>query len=201
MALPFLNSQFYMLMKSKKYSKNTQKNNSRAPIILLVCVAAVALAVGGWYFFYRDSAQQTDNVTTPANDPNFDQGGERNPTTESVPRDGGVVDTSGEDSQNDNANSSVSSKSGKITVFQPAKNATLHSGATLSGTAKINTVSYRLIDDKVGVIGSGSLKVKNGKFSGRFSFNSNGSEGRLDIFNQLEDGREVDVIEIPVRFK
>lgn len=189
-------------MKSKKYSKNTRKSkNRKLPIILIVCAIVAACAAGGWYFFYRNAAPQTDNVTTPADDPNFDEGGERNPSTESIPRDGGVVDTSGEDIQNSNTNSSISSKSGKITVFQPAENAILNNGASLIGTAKVNTVSYRLIDDKVGVIGSGSLRVKNGKFSGRFSFSSNGREGRLDVFNQLDDGREVDVVEIPVRFK
>lgn len=191
-----------------RYSKKSPKKTSRRiPIIILVTLIVVGSAsIGGWYFFVREDAATSTIDTiegpgeTPAEDPNFEGGSERQPT-ESVPRDGGVVDTSGRGTSGEDQGRSISSKSGKITVYQPAANSVLKNGATLSGKAKVSTISYRLIDDKVGVIGTGTLKVVGGKFSGTFSFSSNGTEGRLDVFNQLSDGREVDVVEIPVRFK
>lgn len=186
-----------------KYTKkSSKKTNSRLPLIILGLLIAGSLAgIGSWYLFIRDNATNPENISTPADDPNFSDGEERNPNTESVPRDGGVVDTSGEDSNENENSAGITSSSGKITVYQPAANALLNDGASLSGKAKVSMVSYRLIDDKIGVIGTGTLKVVNGKFSGKFSFSSGGNEGRLDIFNQLSDGREVDIVEIPVRFK
>lgn len=95
----------------------------------------------------------------------------------------------------------ISSETGEITVYSPTKNSRVTSGAIISGTSSLSEVEYRIIDSTSGVIATGSLTVKNGKFSGKINFNNNATEGRIDLFATRPDFREYSNIEIPVRFR
>ncbi len=93
-----------------------------------------------------------------------------------------------------------SSASGVITVKLPTSNSTLQSGDTLTGTASVNLVQYRLIDSQVGVISQGPINVVNGNFTAAINFKSNGSSGRLDVFTADSSGRESNEVQIPINF-
>lgn len=184
-----------MAMYTTKTRRKQKKSFTKYAVLGLVLLAAAAAV-----FFYT---QRDTTKSVPVSDPNFTDGTERDPSpTKGDSSEGGIIDTSDRTPapSGDTASASVSA-SGKTTVYQPTSNSVLTSGSTISGKTSNNNISYRLIDDKTGVIGTGSLKVVNGRFSGRFEFNSSGAEGRLDIFSTLSNGKEIDVVEIPVRFK
>jgi len=193
------------MYKIKKSTKN--KRSSRLPLLLAVAAVVVVAGLGFLYYRNQQDKKPSDekevvaaNLESPVPDEN---GGETTPkqapTNTGSSRDGGAVDTGGQDATN--SGQSTSSASGNITVYSPSPDSVVKSGGTLSGAAKVSTVNYRLIDDKIGVIGTGILKVVSGRFSGRFEFQSGGQAGRLDVFRTLSDGREVDVVEIPVRYQ
>ncbi|GEM_PF-2380588 len=190
-------------MKTYNYrAPRKTKNNKRFVMFFTIFMIAI-IVLGGWWFWTRRNANSTAEINAPAADSDFKEGTPRT-VTESVARDGGIIDDADKPNKTKpqtDTSSSISSSSGNITVNQPAKNTLLDNDATISGSSKVGTISYRLIDDKIGVIGTGTLKVVSGKFSGTFSFSSNGSEGRVDVFRTLADDTEVDVVEIPVRFK
>lgn len=188
--------------------KNNRRNKRKVPKKLLVVVLAALLIAGAVFAFYRyqdqNKATPTDQKETVASNVQEEEtptSPTKTPTTTTTKstRDGGAIDNNGEGvSATDQA---IKSASGRITVYSPTTNSVVRSGGTLTGASSLSSVNYRLIDDQVGVIGSGVLKVVNGKFSGTFSFNSAGKEGRLDVFRMLDDGREVDTVEIPVRYQ
>lgn len=92
------------------------------------------------------------------------------------------------------------STTGVITVQQPLVDSTVAPGFTLSGTASVSSVQYRLIDDKVGVISQAIINVVNGKFSANINFKSYGSTGRLDVFSTDPNGKEINEVQINVNF-
>lgn len=125
---------------------------------------------------------------------------EKTPTTgNSVP--GGATDTNGSASAQTSPGQWTVAASGALTVKQPLPNAALQSGDTLSGSAKVSTVSFRLIDNQVGVISQGTLNVVNGNFSGNLNFTSHSSTGRLDVFSTDDQGVEINEVQISVSFK
>lgn len=188
--------------------KNNRRNKRKVPKKLLIVVLAALLIAGAVFAFFRYQDQNkvtpTDQKETVASNEQEEEtptSPTKTPTTTTTKstRDGGAVDNNGEGvSATDQPSKSAS---GRITVYSPTTNSVVRSGGTLTGASSLSSVNYRLIDDQVGVIGSGVLKVVNGKFSGTFSFNSAGKEGRLDVFRMLDDGREVDTVEIPVRYQ
>jgi len=110
-----------------------------------------------------------------------------------------VTDNNGEIQSKDN--NPISSSDGGITIYTPLKSSLLKSGQEIAGTTSIPRVNYRVIDDRTGVIATGSLKVVEGKFSGSLNFSTAATEGRIDIFATRADGTEYSNLEIPVRFK
>jgi hypothetical protein len=92
------------------------------------------------------------------------------------------------------------SASGVITVKLPASNTTLQPGGTLTGSATINQVQYRLTDNQVGVISEGPINVVGGNFTASINFTTHGSSGRLDVFSTEPNGREINEVQIPVNF-
>ncbi len=129
-------------------------------------------------------------VVTPAKDP----------ATTASTTEGGAKDTSGSTSASTDPSKWVVSQSGNITVKQPVANASLKNGGVLSGSSKLNTVNFRLIDSDVGVIAQGTLTVVNGNFSGILSFTPHASTGRLDVFSTDPQGVELNEVQISVRF-
>jgi hypothetical protein len=92
------------------------------------------------------------------------------------------------------------SDSGVITVKLPGSNSTIQPGATLTGAASVGQVQYRLTDDRVGVISEGPVSVVNGNFTASINFTTHSSSGRLDVFSTEANGREINEVQIPVRF-
>lgn len=186
-----------------KIKKSSQKNRKRTVLIVCALVAVLFAIAFGLYQLNNNRGNkdksQVENTKDNVVENEEVNAQEKAPVSSGSKKDGGAVDTGGQDSVA--SSSGLSSSSGKITVYNPIKNSVVTTGDVVSGTSSRNIVSYRLIDDKVGVIASGSLKVVNKKFSGKFDFSSTGSEGRLDIFYALNDGQEIDVVEVPVRFK
>lgn len=172
--------------------------------ILLLLLAGGAVY---WWHFVRTPA--TKQITkagnfssnnAPANSAN-NPAPKKSPTSSNTQRTiSGSTDTNGQATANTNSSQWITSASGNITVEQPIANATIQSGTTLSGTAKVSTVNYRLVDDSVGVISEGTLNVVNGKFSGNLNFTPHSSGGRLDVYSTAPNGAELNEIEIAVNF-
>lgn len=183
----------------KSYKIKSSKQNKKTGIIVLLLFSA-GIIIGGIFYINEKKSQSPDIKDSEQTSQNEKVNSETSKEPAATPaRDGGALDTGGQDSTPSGVSSS--SESGKITVYQPSPNQLLTSGTVISGASSYSEISYRIIDDNIGVVGQGSLKVVNGKFSGTFSFSSSGQEGRLDVFRALEDGREIDIIEIPVRYK
>ncbi len=184
-----------------KYSNKKQsKSRSRTPMLVLL---ALVLLAGGVFAYFQltgnDDSVANDEPESIVADPEFSDGTDREPATTPA-RDGTIREDDGSDDESsDNTAEPITSDSGNISVTSPQPNDQLSSGDRLTGNASVSQVQYRLIDNNMGVIASGSLSVTDGQFSGRFEFNSQGSEGRLDIFSYDEDGIERDQVEIDVR--
>jgi cytoskeletal protein RodZ len=174
----------------------------------IITVVVVALVVGGgllWWFRYRIPTTrivtQAGNIpkSTPTSSASTPPP-KKQPTDNAGRNISGGTDTNGQTSTNTNSSQWITSKSGNITVEQPIANATMQSGSVLSGTTKISTVHFRLIDNAVGVISEGTLSVVNGKFSGDLNFKPHSSAGQLDVFSTDANGVEINEIQIAVKF-
>ena len=113
---------------------------------------------------------------------------------------GGAINTNGQNNSLTPQGSWTSSSSGLIILHQPVNNSTLSNGAVINGTAKVSTVNYTLIDNKVGVISQGSLNVVNGVFSGKMIFSPQSNTGRLDVYSTNQQEVQLNEIEINVNF-
>ena len=170
--------------------------------IIIVGTIVALLAVGGTLYALNakkndDTAKTTSTSETAQSD--YTGGAARPNDSEGVPQ-GGAVDTQGSGASN--TPGGISSESGVITVQQPLKDNVIASGVVVAGKASgLDNVQYRLIDDQVGVLAQGALKVKDGAFSGTLQFTPRASSGRLDIFSYDSTGKEINTIEINVRFK
>lgn len=92
------------------------------------------------------------------------------------------------------------SSSGNITIKLPSANSVIKSGVVVGGSANVEKVQYRLIDNSVGVISQGFISVVNGTFSASISFQSNSTSGRLDVFSTDVSGAELNEVQIAVSF-
>jgi len=90
----------------------------------------------------------------------------------------------------------VQSQSGVITVKNPLINSSFKSGDSLGGSANVNKVQYRLIDNMAGVISQGFINVYNNNFSANISFPYYSNSGRLDVFSTNSNGAEINEVQI-----
>lgn len=169
-------------------------------LIISLAVLLAAGAAGVWYVKYRHTAETAKTTSTSKTaQKDYSDGGDRESNSGGIQK-GGAVDTGGTGVPN--TTSGISSASGLITVGKPLKDALLENGSVIGGTAKdLKQVQYRLIDNQVGVIAEGSLRVVNGAFSGTLQFDPHSASGRLDIFTYTNLSEEENNIEIPVNFK
>lgn len=176
--------------------------------LLLLVVIFATLELTNVTHFLHKSVPATKVVVTagnpttkPVNNSSAGSSTQKtNDTSNSSRTIGGGNDTGGSSVANTPESQWVISKSGNITVKQPVANSKIASGATLSGSAKVDKVSFRLIDDKTGVIAQGTLSVVNGNFSGSLNFTPNSSTGRLDVFSTDAQGVELNEVQIAVSF-
>jgi cytoskeletal protein RodZ len=104
---------------------------------------------------------------------------------------------------NINTNPSLykTSSSGLITLHTPYNNETIESGFPINGTAKVPQVNYILIDNEVGQIAQGSLKVINGKFQGTLNFTPHAASGVLQVYSpNPTNGAEENIINIDINY-
>lgn len=121
-------------------------------------------------------------------------------STNSVAQGGGAVDQNGQATTNTAPSQWITSSSGNITLKQPVANQTFKSGGTLAGSAKIDQVQYRIIDNKVGKIAEGPINVVNGNFSAILKFTTNSTSGRIDVFSYNSSGAEINEVTASINF-
>lgn len=189
----------------------TKKNKAIYYFVVAALLLAISIVI---YFRYIHNASEnptepttvTDNTTkttstSPSAQENYDDAeGEKEPGNSlSENRGSGTIVDSENVATNENP---ISSEDGNTQLYTPAQNDILTSGSVLSGQTKNDNVHFRLIDNKAGVIGTGQLKLNDQRqFSGSFEINNHGTMGRLDIFSIDEQGLEVSLIELSVRFE
>lgn len=198
----------------QKQLSNKKRNIRKVPLIALA-VGVVFVVVIVLIFIKirsdRTKAQVTQNhpasnaQTTsmqPSAQSTFSSGTPRKEATQSNLNEGTVTDNNGVITDTPPESSWTKSQDGaSIIVYTPAQNQVLSSGQTISGSATVSRVNFRLIDNLTGVIAQGSIDVKGGKFSGTFNFSTTASEGRVDVFTANTEGVESNNVAIPVRFK
>ncbi len=170
-------------------------------VIGLVIVVAALVAFGAWRHFHTDTTSETSGNGT-ANTASTKPAKKVPTSNNKAPANaGGATDTNGQTSTTTDPSQWTVSDSGLITVKQPVANATLKSGDSLSGSAKnISKISWRLVDDKVGVIATGDLNVVKGDFSGILHFKPQGNSGHLDVFSTNSRGVEYNEVKIDLSY-
>ena len=194
------------LVKNKKYVNKMVTRNKLSSktkwLILLVVVVIVGLGLT-----YKLMAKPADQVITQAGNPTppgKNNQSVKEDTKKSLSQSdrniGGASDSNGTAGAPTTSNQWIVSKSGNITVKQPLANNLVKPGFVLSGSAKVQPVQFRLIDDKSGVISQGTLNVVSGNFSGTINFTATSSSGRLDVFSVDSQGVELNEVQIAVRY-
>ena len=189
----------------KKYKKLTLILGS-----ILVCALALVVleATNTTHFLHKTSTpgKNTDQTakttsTVPSAQSNFSGNDSEKEPGNSLNENRGsalIEETGGTVAKNNNP---ITSSTGEITIYSPSKNSTVKAGTMLSGTSTLPTVTYRIIDSISGEIATGTLTVKDGKFSGKISFDTTATDGRIDIFATRADFSEYSTVEIPIKFK
>jgi hypothetical protein len=167
-------------------------NTSRKIIILIAIIIVASLAVGVWHVL----SVRTDNTPSVTTHNNQQQSSNTGDMTQ-----GGATDNSGKATTSSPKNQWNISDSGVITLKVPISSAVLQNNGEISGSATIETIYYRLVDNAAGVIAQGSLNVVNGNYSGNLQFTSKSSDGKLVVYSFDNQGREINRVEIPVILK
>lgn len=174
-------------------------------VILSILVLAIA-GTSVWYYFYRSRPQPKQQKTYHATIHQLPNSSSNN-INSSKSLSPGSGANQGSSTNNINSvqittspNQWASSSSGNIVLQDPIANQTISSGFYLIGTANVPTVFYNLLDNQVGVISTNSINVINGKFSAIVNFKSVSQSGRLDVYSTDTNGKEINLIEIPVNF-
>ena len=152
-------------------NKNKRKSNifKSRPLIFTCVIAALIIGTSLAYHFHLfhhtpAATSIVKKVGVPNTNPTPNVSGSssataKTPNTSTVTPTGGSQDTNGTAITTTSPNQWITSQSGNITLKQPVANATLHDGDIISGSAKVNKVNFRLIDNKTGVIAQGTLNI------------------------------------------
>jgi len=190
------------------YKNKKSKSNKKLFYFVIAVLLLVILAFVVYFQFFKDkntnNSEDLNAKTTsiaPTAQENFTEGGDRE-VGEAQDR-GEVVVTDNQGSIDNTPDESqwTSSSTGEITLYSPSKNQVLENDSLISGETTLSDVYFRIIDNVSGVISEGKLSVVSGKFSGKVSFSTTATEGRLDIYSTRSDGAEISNIEVPVLFK
>lgn len=188
----------------------SQKSTSHKIRNIVLAIIVVLLVIGGIYYFRNKNKSLTSNTSKSSQNvskkpkivaatskptPHKSTANNSEPT-------GTVVNNNGKVSNSLPPSSEWTySTNGYITLQQPTNNSVLAPGDTLSGTAKVNNVSFILTDNAVGVIDQGNLSVINGRFSGTLHFTSTSSSGTLQVYYpNPSNGAEEDIININIKY-
>lgn len=182
------------------------KRIHKSSLIKLLAIPIVVLAAGGCWLWYRSEHSPKKIVTagtavTPPVSASSSAAASKALSENNGSRNiGTATDTEGSAATNTSSSQWVTSASGDITVKQPLANSKIGNGSTLSGSAKVGQVHYRLSDNKVGVVSQGILNVVNGDFSGTIQFSPHGTGARLDVFSTDSVGVEYNEVQINVNY-
>lgn len=193
-----------------RLSQQRQKRSLK--IILPLAAIAIALISYGVYAYSTsvwpfntdqsvvdDTATSEPNINKPTSKEELDEKEEFSKDGPNTTTDGtGVVDSNG--SSAEPTSSGVSSSSGNITLHSPSQGETLSSNLTVRGSAKVNSVHYRIKDNVNGVIGQGELTVVNGTFGGELRIHTEASSGTFEIYSLDQQGREINHVEVNVKY-
>ena len=180
----------------------------RTKKIILTIVIILALLIAGFFAYRAIYNKKPITYTSPKNT-FHPKPGQSKPTNHKITKQPSLntsnTNNSSTSSSSNNINTTpslyVTSSSGQITVHTPYNNETISSGFPINGTAKVSTVDYILIDNQVGQIAQGSLKVVNGKFQGTLSFTPHATSGVLQVYSpNPSNGAEENVINIDVNY-
>ncbi|MEK7059513.1 MAG: Gmad2 immunoglobulin-like domain-containing protein [Patescibacteria group bacterium] len=187
-----------MVTSNKKFGRKSPKKT----LLVLVAVLITAGAAYGAYNYLHNrnqpaAAADAGPTTSAKNNAAHKE------VASSTFNQGGAVDKKGaatSEDQTTDASKWTVSTSGSITLQQPTADSTLNSGDTIRGTAQVDTVQYRLVDDYSGVLAQGSLSVVGGKFSGTLQFKPYGSTGSLKVFSiDPSSGAEINHADIKLK--
>lgn len=167
----------------------------------LALISVIVLVIAGVAVFYALNRQQSnvDSSTPPTAKSDFtsNDNTKQENATDSNNGTATVKDNGGQTS----GVQTVVAQSEFIKLFSPAKNSVVSTGTTIAGESSLEAVSYRINDNVTGQISYGQLQVKDGKFSGTITVNTQAREGQIDVFGTKDGGNEFSNISIPVRFK
>jgi hypothetical protein len=178
-------------MKNKKSFFKSAYFYILALTIVLIAVLAIFELTHVTDFYHKKSSDNHTSQTANSANSNSNQQGGATDTSETT------TDTTIVTNQSD----WTPSASGVITLQQPIDGATLKTGDTIRGIATVESIQYRLEDNRMGVIAQGNLSVVDGKFSGILQFTPKGTNGTLDIFTfDPSSGAEINHADINVKF-
>jgi len=194
-------------MRIKNYSNTPKKITILVVVIVLVCslvgYSLYAYLENTWPFTRsipsetQNSTKNSDSTSSVGTDvENYikDSGGSQ---SDSSTQAGGVVDTGGKNVTQSNG---ISSSSGDITLYSPVVNQKVSGQVTVSGSAKVSEVFYRINDDVNGMIGSGRLTVHSGYFSGNLTVSTKASTGSFEVYSFNSQGQEINNISISIKY-
>lgn len=173
-----------------KTKNRTSRITINRPLAWLIAAIIVVAAIVAYYLGSPAPNTSTSSGSSATSKPRG--------STEDIAQ-GGAVDNKGSGVAKTPATEWASSESGLITLRSPLSGSLVKTGDTISGTAKVSTVQYRLVDDEAGVLAQGPLSVVDGKFSGRLSFGHQANSGKLDIFSYDSNGAETNSISIKIK--
>jgi len=183
-------------MVSKK-SSGSKKTWWLAAASLLIAIVAIWWA---WNHWHKNNTASS-NTTAPTATAPVNSKGDKVPTTPNSANQGTPTDKNGSSTNNlPSSDQWLTSASGVITVKLPTSNTTFKSGDTMTGSAKVDQVQYILIDNQAGVVSQGPVKVVNGTFTAAINFKAYGDSGRLDVFTTEPNGKEINLVQVPLKF-
>ena len=197
-------------MYNKKVNIVNKKDKS-VRLVFIVGISSLAVLLCGifWFVIYHPDHNNNNlntedrnaktTSTAPTAQSDYKNGSPRSTATNTGDK-GTVIDNNGSIPATPPQGQWSHSENDAIIVYDPAANSQIKPGQYITGTSTFDKVAFRIIDNISGVIASGSLKVVDGKFAGTLNFDTKATEGRIDIFNQQQDGTESDNVYIVVRF-
>lgn len=180
-------------------SKSKSKNRWLLLLVVLLAGAVVLYLVVGHKDTQQAVVRQKNPTPTVKQAPSRPAPNPKNAATSSSPEHG-VASSTSYPSDDSPASQWTASSSEIIIIHKPSNDSTIKDGAVLSGTASVENVQFRLIDNASGVIASGPITVSGGKFSSVLHFTPHSSSGRLDVFSTKADGSEINEVQLNVHF-
>jgi hypothetical protein len=188
------------MIKTKKHSRKY----IYLPLVLIAIIIMAMLELTNTTHLFHKSAvvRSPSTPITKLSAPNNTTNGNKSPSSTPTLNKGAATDENGQIPSGVPTDPSKwsTSASGVITVKLPTSNSTIHPGNTVTGSASVSQVQYRLIDNQVGVISQGPINVVGGNFTASVNFTTHGSGGRLDVFTADLTGKESNEVQIPVNF-